>query len=86
MARNRRSSTRTIIVASVMAGAAALVGATMLPASADTTVSATGADASDAASKAFALCQQQGYNADTIVDQRTNPDGTVTLTMHCYNV
>jgi hypothetical protein len=76
----------------VVAAAAAAIGAgSMLPASAappPTTVTVTGAyrNQSDANSKAFATCQQQGYNADRVDNTVTNADGTVTVTVYCYTV
>jgi hypothetical protein len=89
MANNSRSS-KKLVLAGVIAAVAAAIGAgSMLPANAappPTTINATGPTQADAISMAFANCQQQGYNADRVDSTRTNPDGTVTVALYCYNV
>jgi hypothetical protein len=86
MSRNRRSFKRVALGGVVLAATTAVIGTSMLAAHADTTVSATGANAAEASSAAYAICQAQGYNANTILSTVTNSDGSVTVTMNCYTV
>jgi hypothetical protein len=99
MASNSRSS-KKLVLAGVIAAVAAAIGAgSMLPANADiggtgkpppppTTVTKTGLSETAATADAWAECQQAGYTErrlDTRPDNpRTNPDGTVTVTLYCY--
>jgi hypothetical protein len=92
MASNSHVS-KKLVIAGVVAVAAAAIGAgTMLPAHAvevftpGKSVPGTGPTQADALSRAYASCQQMGYNADRVDNTFNNDDGSVTVILYCYTV